>query len=87
MYAELNNVKGTFLNGKFSQAEKLYMHVPQGFEKFYHKNVVLLLMKTIYGLKQAAFEYWKGLLNAFKAMSLTRSKADPCIYFWRTKTV
>jgi hypothetical protein len=43
--------------------------------------VVLLLLKTIYGLKQAAFEYWRALLNAIRAVGLTRNKADPCVYF------
>ena len=81
MWAELNDVKGAFLNGYFSQGEKLYMYVPQGFEKFYPQNVVLLLLKTIYGLKQAAFEYWRALLKAIKTIGLKRSKADPCVYF------
>ena len=30
MYAELNDVKGAFLNSQFSQGEKLYMGVAQG---------------------------------------------------------
>jgi hypothetical protein len=85
MYAELNDVKGAFLCGVFSQGERLYMHVPKGFEKHYGSDVVLLLLKTIYGLKQAAFEYWKALLNALKAVGLTRSKADPCVYYRWTK--
>jgi len=51
MYAEINDVKGAFLNGTFSQGEKLYMKVPQGFEKYYPENILLLLLKTIYGLK------------------------------------
>ena len=81
MYVELNDVKGAFLNGLFSKGEKLYMHVPQGFEQFYPKGIVLLLLKTIYGLKQAAFEYWQALLKAIRAIGLKRSKADPCVYY------
>ena len=81
MYAELNDVKGAFLNSKFFQGEKLYMGVPQGFEKFYPNDVLLLLLKTIYGLKQAAFEYWKSLLKALNSVGLQQSKADPCVYF------
>jgi hypothetical protein len=81
MYCEINDVKGAFLNGLFSGGEKLYMEVPQGFEKYYPGDVLLLLLKTIYGLKQAAFEYWKALLKAIRAIGLTRSKADPCVYF------
>ena len=84
LYAELNDVKGAFLTGHFSFGEKLYMHVPQGFEKYYPKDMVLLLLKTIYGLKQAAFEYWRKLLQAIREMGLKRSKADPCVYYnWK----
>ena len=86
MYAELNDVKGAFLNGHFSQGKKLYTEVPKGFEKFYPLNVVLLLLKAIYGLKQAAFEYCKTLLNALKTVSLRQSKADPCVYFKWSKS-
>ena len=74
-------MKGPFLTGTFSKGEKLYMKVPQGFEKFYATGVVLLFLKTIYGLKQAAFKYWKALLKALKTMQLIRSKADPCVYY------
>lgn len=68
LYVELNNVKGAFLTGTFSKGEKHYMKVPQGFEKFYPNDVVLLLLKTIYGLKQAAFEYWRALLKALETL-------------------
>ena len=33
---------GSFLNGRFDRGEVLYMKVPQGFEKFYPRNVLLL---------------------------------------------
>jgi hypothetical protein len=35
------------------------MYIPEGFEKWYPSNVVLLLTKTLYGLKQAAMQFWK----------------------------
>ena len=70
MVTNVNDVRGVLLNGKFSIGERLYMEVPEGFERFYPKNKVLLLLKTKYGLKQAAFEYWLELLKAVKAMKL-----------------
>ncbi len=85
MWGELNDVKGAFLNGLFSGGEKLYMGIPQGFESFYPADVLLLLLKTIYGLKQAAFEYWRALLKALRTMGMARSKADPCVYFKWTR--
>jgi hypothetical protein len=41
---------------------------------------VLQLKQTIYGLKQAAIEFWKELLLAFKNMGFRRSSADPSLY-------
>jgi hypothetical protein len=61
----LLDVKGAFLCGNFENGEKIYMEVPQGFERFYAKNTVLLLLKTIYGLKQAALAFWRQLLKPF----------------------
>jgi hypothetical protein len=56
-------VKGAFLFGVFAKGERIniYMEIPQGFEKYYPKNAVLLLLKTIYGLKQAALAFWREL--------------------------
>ena len=78
---ELMDVRGAFLLGEFGKEEKLYMEVPQGFEKFYPIGVVLLLLKTIYGLKQAAYAFWRKLVEAFWAMGYERCKGDPCLYF------
>ena len=45
------NTKTAFLNGKLS--ETTYMRQPQGFQKG-DENIVSLLKKSIYNLKQAA---------------------------------
>ena len=85
MYAELMDVRGAFLLGTFPDGETLYMSVPQGFENYYGNEVVLLLLKTIYGLKQAAYAYWTALLAVLKKIGLQRSKAGPYLYFRWTK--
>ena len=83
---ELLDVKGAFLHGLFGPKENpLYMHIPQGFTEYYPPGWILLLLKTIYGLKQAAYAFWKQLLKAFSAMNFMRSKADPCLYYAWTK--
>jgi hypothetical protein len=84
-HAELVDVCGAFLHGEFGEEEKIYMEVPQGFEKHYQEGTVLLLLKTIYGLKQAAYAFWKQLLMAFHSMNYKRSKIDPCLYFQWTE--
>eukprot|EP00957_Ditylum_brightwellii_P076377 5805022-Ditylum_brightwellii.AAC.1 len=57
------------------------MEVPQGFEAYYPPHVLLLLLRIIYGLKQAAIQFWRELLNAMKHMKFQRNKADPCLYY------
>ena len=80
-YTEVVNVGGAFLHGEFEKGTKLYMEVPEGFEKFYPVGCLLLLLQTIYGLKQAAFAFWVQLLKALRDMEFDRSKADPFLYF------
>jgi len=57
------------------------MKVPQGFEKHFPEGSVLLLLKCLNGLKQAAKAFWRQLLRAARAMGLKRSTADPCLYY------
>ena len=78
---ELLGVRGAFLLGKLSNEDKLYMEIPEGFEKYYAINTILLLLKTIYGLKLAAYAFWRKLVEAFWAMGYERSKGDPCLFF------
>eukprot|EP00957_Ditylum_brightwellii_P113579 8659520-Ditylum_brightwellii.AAC.1 len=75
--AELLDVQGAFLNGQFQNGEQLYMYVPQGFERFYPLNVLLLLLRTIYGLKQAAMQFWRALLAAMLDIKFNQKRADP----------
>ena len=49
-------------------------------------DVVLSLLKSLHGLKQAAFEHWRASLNATQAIQLTQSKANPCVHHkWTNK--
>jgi hypothetical protein len=84
--AELMDVRGAFLHGNFDPKHKMYMYVPQGFERFYPKDVVLLLLHTIYGTVQAASAFWKKLLSALRNMLFKQSKADACLYFKWTQS-
>ena len=76
------DVKGAFLHGEFENGEQIYTKIPEGFEKFWDPNIwVWLLMKTTYGLIQAAVQFWKTLLKAMRYMKYDRSRADPCLYW------
>jgi hypothetical protein len=67
--SKLCNFKGAFLHGSFSNGEEIYLHIPQGFERYYDVEKQLLhLLKTIYGLKQSAMAFWKELLECMHNM-------------------
>eukprot|EP00957_Ditylum_brightwellii_P007630 577086-Ditylum_brightwellii.AAC.1 len=78
----INDVKGAFLKGSLAgEKEQMYMKVPKGFEMFYPNDVVLMLLRAIYGTKQAAMEFLKELLEYMKDMEYQRNGADLCLYF------
>ena len=70
------DVKGTYLNGKLTQP--IYMEQPVGFDD--GSGLVCLLIKSIYGLKQAG-QVWNIKFNdtmqrhGFHALTI-----DPCTY-------
>jgi len=68
------------LRGEFEDgAEPVYLKVLEGFKQYYLRNVVLMVLRTIYSLCEAAIAFWKEMLKAFKAMKFKRSTADPCL--------
>jgi hypothetical protein len=81
MLAHVVDVKGAFLHGEFEDGEIIHMKVPQGFEKHFSAESVLLLKKCFYGLKQAVKVLWRQLLGAASDMGLKRSTVDPCLYY------
>ena len=79
---EVLDIQGAFLHGLFEDNEEHYIEVPEGFEKYYDPiEYLLLLLRTIYGLKNAAIAFWKELVKCFKSMNYEKSPADPCLYF------
>ena len=58
--AEVIDVDGAFLQGKFTNGEVLYMGIPDGFEKCYGDHEVLMMNVPIYGTKQAALVFTKS---------------------------
>ncbi len=81
MLAYVVDVKGAFLHGEFEDGAIIHVNIPQGFEKHFPEGSVLLLLKCLYGLKQAAKAFWRQLLHAASAMGLKQSTADPCLYY------
>jgi hypothetical protein len=72
-------VKGAFLHGKFKGEEKVHMKVPEGLERFYCPNTMLLPLRTIYGLRQVAMAFSKEIPGDMRGMSPKRNTTDPCL--------
>lgn len=73
------DVTTAYLNGTLQ--EEIYMEQPEMFPEKGKENCVCKLNKTIYGLKQAGREWNNCFDNFLQQTDLTRSKADPCIYY------
>jgi hypothetical protein len=59
--AQLVDMKGAFMCGHFKNGEEIYMEVPEEFEEFYGAYALLLLLQTIFGLRQAAMQFGENL--------------------------
>ena len=75
---EQMDVKTAFLNGELQ--ETIYMKQPEGFIEPGKENLVCLLHRSIYGLKQSARCWNFELDKQMKKMGFKQSETDPCIY-------
>ncbi len=55
----------------------MYVKVPEGMEKYFSSTSVLLLKKTLYGLKQAAMKFWRLLLEIMNKWGMNKAKLTP----------
>ena len=80
---DLLDVNGAFLLGLFDEGEEIFIEVSMGFEEKYNHlgDVILKLLRTLYGTKQAAITYWKEQCKAMKDMKFRRNTTDPCFNF------
>ena len=79
--ANIIDIKGAFLLGRFNKGEELFMEISQGFEKYFSENEVIKLLVPFYGLKQASRAFYKELVAAARHMNMERNKIDPCVFF------
>ena len=73
------DVKGAYLNGILK--ERVYMRQPEGYED--GTDRICLLIKTIYGLKQAGQEWNAEFDNKVRKHGFTQLLSDPCVYIRR----
>jgi hypothetical protein len=75
------DVKTAFLHGKLPDLERVYMHQPPGFEDPYKPDHVWMLVKALYGMKQAGRVWNKtfndALVNEFGFRRITNKQ---CLY-------
>jgi hypothetical protein len=63
------------------------MYLPSGFqidgatEEESSRKYILKLNKSLYGLKQASFNWYEKLKSGLLVRGFTQSKIDPCLYF------
>lgn len=72
------DAKTAFLNGELQ--ETIYMKQPEGYEEPGKRQMSCKLIKSIYGLKQAA-KVWNEKLHAtLNSRGFEQSIGDPCLY-------
>ena len=76
------DVKTAFLYADLDKT--IYMKQPEGFVCPGKEDHVCLLLKSLYGLKQATRLWFNTLNNAMDKFGLKNSSADKCIYVRRT---
>ena len=79
------DIKGTYLNGKLTTDEVLYMHHPPG----YHENssgCVLHLRKSLYELKQAGQHWNQKFVSILSTLGFQQCKVDQAIFYKHSKS-
>jgi hypothetical protein len=75
------DVKNAYLNGEFKEGKVIYMKLPPGIELTKDKKKVLLLLKPLYGLKQARRYWYKKLHEMLRErLELVRCEVDHAVF-------
>ncbi|HSN67551.1 MAG TPA: reverse transcriptase domain-containing protein [Fusibacter sp.] len=81
------DVETAFLYGDLD--EELWMELPEGYDKYvketHNQNIrkdthCVLLKKALYGLVQAARQWWKKFKDVMATIGFHTSAADPCLF-------
>jgi len=78
LYIHQMDIKGAYLNGILK--EKVYMKQPEGYSD--STGCICLLIKTLYGLKQAGREWNHEFDSKMRKCRYAHLQSDPCIYMW-----
>jgi len=62
------DMKNAYLNSKFEEGEVVYMKLPPGMQLTDDKTLVCLLLKPLYGLKQAGHYWYQKMCRELESM-------------------
>ena len=82
LHAVLLDVETAFLYGKLE--EEIYMEIPTGYKEVYAdpgNNKVLVLKMAMYGLVQAARQWFKHLSDVLITLGYNPCESDPCLMY------
>ena len=81
MKGKVVDIDNAFLNGDLEH--EIYMKIPEGYDEVINPRVdkedCLILQKAIYGLVQAARQFWKKIVDKMQEGGFKLSEADPCM--------
>ena len=77
------DIKSAYLNAPLR--DDIYMRAPPGYLKPGDEGKVLKLLRSLYGLKQAGFEWSEELEKFFLDAGFRRSQIDQAVYYRRSK--
>ena len=75
------DVKNAFLHGDLQ--EKIYMHIPPGFNTVQTEGKVLKLRRSLYGLKQSPRAWFGRFRKAMLKLGFSQSNADHTLFYKR----
>jgi len=82
LHAVLLDIETAFLYGKLE--EEIYMEIPTGYQEVYTNpgnDKVLVLKMEMYGLVQAARQWFKRLSDALITLGYNPCESDPCLMY------
>ena len=82
LIGKIADVETAFLYGELE--EEIYMECPPGMAGAADDDV-LLLLQCIYGLVQAARQYYKKVVKILKQIGFTGGDVDPCLFTKRSE--
>ena len=80
--AVLLDVETALLYGKLE--EEIHMEIPSGYKEVYQepeRDIVLKLQMAMYGLVQAARQWFKCLSDVLIKLGFTPCESDPCLMY------